>query len=203
MTEGIRERAEKLLESLNQDKAVTDIFADSFERQYLIYGQTPKAWQKHFRIYLTENPDAAQCKSLASKLIVLIQEAMFYLGAAEALVDALNAGGDKEYTNEFNRLIAEYREAGKSTPAAKTLDMMAANKVIDIRGAIENGKIIKNFWKRIVDGLVEVRKNLEIATWNTNTQVRQELYGGGGNVPNTPEKESYGADAKAIAAEKW
>ena len=120
-----------------------------------------------------------------------MQEAMFFYAAAEAQLDALCSGEAQEYTTAFNRLIAEYKEQGRSLPAAKTLETMVGNTVLDLRGAVNNAKIIKNFWKRIIEGLTEVRKNLEMATWNNSTQAKQEVRDG--NLPfHVPTSDSFG-----------
>lgn len=184
-----RQRAEELLVHLNHDKIISEMFGDAFERQYLIYGKSPRAWRDHFRVPIPENPDTSQCKAIAAKLAALVQEANFYLAASEAQLDALSSGEDKEYSAAFNRLVAEYKQANKSLPAAKTLETVAQGKIMDIRGAICSAKIIKNFWKRILEGLTEVRKCLEQATWNNSTQCKQENLGGGGAVLN---RGSYG-----------
>ena len=202
MADNPKEQAERLMGHLNRDKAVHEIFADAFERQYSIYGKSPKEWRKHFRIEIPESPDVAQCKVIAAKIAALIQEAMFYYAAAEAQVDAINSGMSKEYNGAFNALVTEYKADGRSLPAAKTLEMMAQNKVIDLNGASENAKIIKNFWKRIIEGLTEVRKNLELATWNNSTQSRQEMYGGGGNIANTPKRREFGSGSEEAAQEE-
>jgi hypothetical protein len=197
-----RQRADQLLEYLNHDKVINEIFGDTFERQYLIYGKAPRTWKQHFKITIPESPDTSQCKALAAKLATLMQDAMFYYAAAEAQLSALSSGESKEYSTAFNRLVAEYKGAGKSLPAAKTLETMAGSRIMDIRGAIQNAKIIKNFWKRMIEGLVEVRKDVELATWNNSTQAKQEQYFGGGNIPsNQPNRGQFGAEVQEAKKE--
>ncbi len=200
-----RQRADQLLGYLNHDKAVNEIFGDNFERQYKIYGNTPREWRAHLKITIPESPNTSQCKALAAKLASLMQETIFYYAAAEAQLDALSSGESKEYSSAFNQLVAEYKEAKKSLPAAKTLETMASSRIMDIRGAIQNAKIIKNFWKRMIEGLVEVRKNVELATWNNSTQVKQEQYGGGGgNIPaGQPNRGQYGTETQEVKEEEW
>jgi hypothetical protein len=199
-----RQRADQLLGYLTHDKAVNEIFGDSFERVYKIYGKPPRTWRQHFKITVPENPNTSQCKSLAAKLAALMQEPVFYYAAAEAQLDALSSGESREYPTAFNQLVAEYKEAKRSLPAAKTLDTMAGSRIMDIRGAIQNAKIIKNFWKRMIEGLVEVRKNVELATWNNSTQQKQEQYGGGGNIPsNQPNRGQFGTEAQEAQDPEW
>jgi len=199
-----RQRADQLLGYLTHDKAVNDIFGDSFERQYLIYGKSPRSWRKYFQIVVPETPDVAQCKALAGKRAALIQEAMFYYAASEAQLAALSSGESKEYSTAFNKLVAEYKGAGRSLPAAKTLEAIAGANIMDIRGAIANAKIIKDFWKRMIEGLTEVRKDIELATWNNSTQAKQEQYGGGGNIPsNQPNRGQFGTEAKTTQEDDW
>ncbi|RLF68161.1 MAG: hypothetical protein DRN26_00395 [Thermoplasmata archaeon] len=196
-----RQRAEELMGYLNRDKAINEIFSDGWERQYLIYGKPPREWRRYFRVSIPESPDTAQCKAIAAKLANLLQEATFFYAAAEAQLDALSSGESREYTAAFNKLVAEYKAANKNLPASKTLETMANSKIMDIRGAIQNARLIKNFWKRILEGLVEVRKNVELATWNNSTQAKQEMYGGGNIPQNQPNRGQYGSEVTAAVEE--
>ena len=191
-----RQRADQLIHHLNSNRAINELFSDAFERQYLIYGKPPKEWRAYFKVHIPEDPDTGQCKSIAAKLASLTQEVNFYFAAAEAQVDALLSGEEKEFTTNFNRLCTEFKAAKKTLPAHKTMESIARGGMMDVAGAVQNAKIIKNFWKRIGEGLMEVRKNLEIATWNNSTQKKYELYGGGGNVPKTPNRGEFGSDAQ-------
>lgn len=187
-----RQRAEELIGYLNHDKAVNDLFSDAFEKQYLIYGKSPKEWRRYFKVTIPEDPDTAQCKALAARVAALTQEVNFFFAAAEAQLDALASGESKEFTSAFNQTIAEFRSKGRAIPASKTIEQMANEKTMDIKGAVQNAKIIKNFWKRLLDGLVEVRKNVELATWNNHTQSKQEQYSNS-NIPGyQPNRGEFG-----------
>ena len=87
-----KKRAEELIAYLNHDKIINDLFADSFEKQYLIYGKSPKEWRRYFKVNIPESPDTAQCKSLAAQIASLTQESNFYFAAAEAQLEALASG---------------------------------------------------------------------------------------------------------------
>ena len=127
-----RQRADQLMTHLNKDKAINEIFGDSFERQYLIYGKSPRAWRQYFRITIPESPDTSQCKAIAAKVAALMQDASFYYAAAEAQLDALTSGQSKEYTTAFNKVIAEFKAAGKNPPATNTIKEMASKDILDI-----------------------------------------------------------------------
>jgi len=190
------QRAGELLEHLNKGKAINELFGDAFERQYIIYGKSPREWRRYFKVNIPETADTEQCKHVALKLIDLNQEVSFLFAAAEAQLDALTSGESEEYTARFNQLIAEYKEKDIKLPASKTLETMAQANTSDIRAAISSARIIKNFFKRILDGLGEVRKSLEIATWNNSIQSKNEQYGGGGNVHHTPERERVNSPSR-------
>ena len=199
-----RQRADQLMGYLNHDKAVVEIFGDAFERQYIIYGKSPAAWRRVFKILVPENPNTSQCKAIAAKIGNLFQEANFYFAAAEAQLKALTSGETREYTTSFNKLVIEYKEAKRSLPASKTLETIASGRLLDIRGAIQNAIIIKDFWKRILEGINGVRKSLELVTWNNSTQARQEQYGGGGNIPdNQPNRGQFGTEVKDAKEDAW
>lgn len=182
-----RRRAEELMKSVRDGKLVATVFADALEKQYLIHGKSMKYWRDYFKIRIPEDPDIAQCKSLAAKLMNLQHEASFYHSAAELHHDALLSGHETEYINEFNKLTAEYKEKGNSLPNQKTLDTMASGGVVDLKGAIYNAKMIKNFWKRILGSLIETRKQLEIISESNKTQTWLDRYSG--NIPeNMPNR---------------
>ena len=188
-----KRRAEELLNTVQDGKQVTEIFGDSMERQYTIYGKPIRTWRSYFKVSIPESPNPAQCKALGAKVGNLYQEATFYFAAAEAQLDALSSGKSTEFTAHFNKLVAEYNEKDIRLPASKTLETITEGHVADLKGAIDNAKIIKNFWKRVLDGLVEVRKTIDQETFNNNIIARQEQYGGGGNIPDQlPRRESYG-----------
>jgi hypothetical protein len=188
-----KQRAEGLMTGLTRDKSITEIFGDAFRKQYRIGDKTPEQWERYFRITLPENPSPPEIVTAVGKLASLYQEASFMYAVAEAQVDALSSGESREFTSSFNRLVAEYREAGRSLPASKTLETMAKNEMLDMTGARDNAKIIKNFWKRILEQLTELRKLMEQATWNNHITARQEQFGGGGNIPShQPDRGSFG-----------
>jgi len=188
-----KQRAEGLMNGLTHDKSITEMFGDAFRKQYLIGDKTPEQWERYFKISLPETPTPPEVISAVGKLASLYQEASFLYAVAEAQVDALSSGESREYTASFNRLVTEYREADRSLPANKTLECMAKNEMLDMTGARDNAKIIKNFWKRTLEQLTELRKLMEQATWNNHIIARQEQYGGGGNIPqHQPNRGEFG-----------
>jgi len=189
-----RQRAELLMTTLNNDKSITELFGDSFQRQYQIFGKSPAQWRDHFRINVPKDSNPAQLNAILAELATLYQEASSYYAVSEAMVDALDAGSEREFTNAFNKRIAEYKAKGISLPAQKTLETIAKHEMLDVAGAATNAKIIKNFWRRMLEGLTEVRKTLETATWNNHILANQERFSGG-NIPTTPARERFGKSA--------
>jgi hypothetical protein len=175
-------------------KLVAEIFGEALNKQYLIYGKSMNEWKRQFKLSIPENPDPAQCKVISSKLANHFHEATFYYSLAEAQLDALASGEFREYTQTFEKMVAEYRKKNptKSLPAQKTLETLAHGKMLDVKGAMNNARIAKNFWKRILEGLTEVRKNLELVTRNNYIQLQLEPRGSGNIPSHTPNRGKYG-----------
>jgi hypothetical protein len=185
-------RAEQLFAQIKDGKLVAEIFGQALEKQYTIYGKSMSEWRRHFHITIAEDPDPASCSKSAARLANLFHEATFYFSVAEAQLDALSNGETREYTTAFNKICAEYKEKNKSLPAQKTLDTMASSKMLDLKGAINNARIAKNFMRRTLDGLTEQRKALEIISRNNFTQTYLSPRGSG-NIPEAmPNRGTFG-----------
>jgi len=187
-----KKRAEELMKTVRDGKLVASVFGEALERQYLVHGKSMQYWRDHFKIAVPEDPDIAQCKMLAAKLMNLLHEASFYYSASELQLDALLSGQETEYINEFNKLTAEYKEKGKSLPSQKTLETIANNGIIDLKGAIYNAKMTKNFWKRVIANLTETRKLLEIVSDGNRTQSYLDRFTGTNLPENVKTDKTYG-----------
>jgi len=187
-----RKRAEELMDHTRDGKLVAQIFGDALDKQYTIHGRSMRDWRNQFKLNIPENPDPAQCKMLAAKLATHFHEATFYYSLAEAQLDALASGEFKEYTQTFEIMVAEHKKKypNKSLPAQKTLETLAHGQMLDLKGAMNNARITKQFWKRILEGLTEVRKNLELITRNNYMQLQLEPRG---NIPDyVPNRGVHG-----------
>ena len=187
-----KKRAEELMDHTRDGKLVAEIFGEALSKQYTIHGKSMEEWYRQFKLKIPENPDPAQCKEIAAKLASHFHEATFYYSLAEAQLDALASGEFKEYTQTFEAMVADHKQnfPNKSLPAQKTLETLANGKMLSVKGARNNARIAKNFWKRILEGLTEVRKNLELITRNNYMQIQLEPRG---NVPShVPDRGGYG-----------
>ena len=186
-----KQRADQIMKHVINGKAVNDIFGDALERQYQIYGKSIRDWRSYFSVNVPESATPAQCRAIAAKLASLYQEASFFMAAAEAQFKALQNGEVHEYTTGLTRLVAEYDEKKQRRPGAEVLKSMANEPLLDLKGAVNNAILIKDFWKTIIAGLDKVRKLIDTCTWNNNIELKQEQ--GQGRIPDyTPRRESYG-----------
>ena len=188
-----RDKAEELYNGMIEGKAVADIFGEAIQNQYTIADRTLSQWEQHFRISFPENPDVSQCRQLAAKCAALFHEASFYYAVAEAMVEALYTGHSRKFSDLYATKVAELKAQGAKLPSADTIKEMVNSMTADSASALNNAKMQKNFWKRILDSLSEVRKNIEIATWNNSTEQKMDPYGSS-NIPNTPSRGSYGGN---------
>lgn len=188
-----RDKAEELYTSVVEGKLIADIFGDCIRNQYTVAGKSLSEWERHFRIQFPENPDVAQCRHLAAKCATLFHEASFYYAVAEAMVEALASGHAKKFSDLYATRVAQLRREGSKLPSSDTIKEMVNALVNDSATALNNAKMQKNFWKRILESLSEVRKNIEIATWNNSTEQKMDPMGTG-NIPRTPNRGSFGGE---------
>lgn len=189
-----KERAESLLSSTRHGQRVAQLFGEALDKQYLIHGKPMQEWRRQFKVKIPENPDPSQCKAIAAKLANLFHEATFYYSLSEAQLSALAAGDFKEYTAAYTQAIADFKAKNpkRALPAAKTLENIANQQVVDIKAAMSNAQIAKNFWKRILEGLTEVRKNLEIVSKSLYFELQIEKNYSNPVIVGTPNRGSYG-----------
>jgi len=187
-----RDKAEALYAGLVEGKAIADIFSDSMRNQYTVAGKTLEQWQQHFAIKSPENPDVSQCRVMASKCANFYHEASFYYAVSEAMVEAINSGHSRKFSDLYAGKVQELKAQGAKLPSADTIKEMINSLTGDSAGALNNAKIQKNFWKRILESLSEIRKHIEIATWNNSTEQKMDPHGG--NIPKTPNRGSYGGN---------
>ena len=188
-----RDKAEELYSDIIEGKAIAEMFGDSMRNQYTVGGKSLEQWQKHFSLKIPENPDVSQCREAASKCANLYHEASYYYAVAEAMVDAINSGHSRKFSDLYAGKVQELKAQGGKLPSADTIKEMINSMTSDSAGALNNAKIQKNFWKRILESLSEIRKHIEIATWNNSTEQKMDVPGSS-NIPKTPNRGSYGGN---------
>jgi hypothetical protein len=140
-------------------------------------------WEKHFKIKIPESPTPPQCNKLLATLTNLYHEASFYHSFSEVYLEAMQSGHDKEFAAQFDSLYQNKSAATGKRIAAKTLETLADNKIMDIKQGLNTARIAKNFFKRILDHLDTVRKNLETVSRNNYMQMQLDLK----NPTNIPQ----------------
>jgi hypothetical protein len=190
-----RDKAEELFSTVVEGKAIADIFGDCIRNQYMIGGKSIGAWEAHFSIKFPENPDVSQCRTLASKCALLFHEASFYYAVSEAMVEALTSGHTKKFSDLYSAKVADLKRSGAKLPSADTIKEIINAMTSDTASALNNAKMQMKFWKRILESLSEVRKNIEIATWSNSTEQKMDPYGAG-NIPKTPNRGKFGGNDK-------
>jgi hypothetical protein len=199
-------QATKIIAYLKKHQAVAKEFGKIFETEYPIAGKTAVEWRSHFTIKFPPNPDPAQCKALAAKLAAKYQEANFLFAMTEAQLDVLQEEASNQFSSSFNQLILTYKESGKKQPGVEVLKHHTKGMTADIDGTTVNVRIVKMFWKRILDGLSEVRKHIEQATINNGIIAKQDAFLNT-NIPYTPKGKTFGKkeveDVKKTNPSEW
>ncbi len=163
--------AKLLSETLKNGKKIYQIFSKELETNLVIHGHPPKYWEDKFRLHIpTDNLNPTLCKELNVKLLERHQEAAFFYAESSARLQMFKSGNEAVYNTKFNEIIAEYKAAGKSLPAAATLERMTrlANLGIDV--ACSQSEMESKFWRNILNHLEVCRKLLEQASINLATE---------------------------------
>lgn len=168
------------LDTLKAGKRVMEDIETELSVHYLIDGKTPEQWHEAFRINVPAAATTEDIKRCNAQLVMLLNEATFYMANAQLIFDAIEQGSRDKYVHKFEAKVREYQQADKKLPSQKTLEALAESSMMDLNGAKANAAMKLRFWKHILGGLSEQRKSLEQIMWSINIETKMEINNNGG-----------------------
>lgn len=168
--EKIQERIENSEEFLNELGSYIDenfiIPSYSEEKANL------RKWKTLFRVEIPEEINFPILISLAAEVARKYQEASFFRDRQQLQLTIL----EQNRTNKFNTIYNQTRRESEnkfSKPlAAESCKVAALLAVEDLDEALNNQKVIKDFWDSTCKALTEMRKTLEIIGYALGSDAR-------------------------------
>jgi len=135
-------------------------------KKTIIAGKTMGEWKIYFSITVPPDLNPQTCITTLTKLITLYQEAAFLKSRADRTCQHLTQAAKYSFTQEFYKQIEEIKEKNIRIPSKDTLEILAEQKITELRMAEQAAKVELSFWKDIIDNLSTTRKVLEQITIN-------------------------------------
>jgi len=148
-------------------------------KKVLISGKTLAEWRSYFTITIPPDLNPQTCIDILSGLAGLYQEAAFFKTRADRTAQHLSQAAKLAFNKEFHLQIDSYRDKNARLPSKDTLEVMAEQKIVELRTAEQSSKIELSFWKDVIDNLSTVRKILEQITINLGIERKMLLSGSG------------------------
>jgi len=166
------ETQEVIERSITQAQEFNGALSAFLENRFLIDGKTMKEWKRHFYVNIPEEINLANLVRLSVEVGKKYQEAGYHREKQTTqLVLLEQAKGDK-FHDAYNSIRHEHEEKFSKTLAAESCRVAATLAIKDIENAISNQKVIRDFWVKICDTLVEVRKHLELIGYALSADLR-------------------------------
>lgn len=161
------------LQESQQSELIYKRFSSQFGEKYQIKGKTISEWKEHFRIPIPVDLTTISCKEADTLLLQFTQEASFYKGEAESVLQALRGVYRTRFREEFISQINHFKSTGKGkVPAKDTLQLLAEHEVSDLCDALTHGEIEVTFWKEMLSNINTCRRVIENATLNISVEMK-------------------------------
>lgn len=162
---------DQVLKDIADSKKEFTEMCDAFDA-FKIEEKTIKEWHEYFRVTIPPDADTTICKQIASNLGKLHHLATYYFNKSASVEKAFSIKKDREYMVAYNKKVKEYKDAGKSLPAAKTLETGAKEAVRDLDNVISNAELAKDFWRKKIEHLKFMHKLLNDVTINNGYEIK-------------------------------
>ena len=167
-----KDTANNMIERLKLSKGLYSEYTKQFSSRYYVADKSLDEWRRYFRVDVPPDLSCQVARRLALRLMELFQEANYFKTEAELRLHGANAITKSSYREKFNDLIVSYKSTDKKLPAEKTLSTEAEAHIGKELDSITHIEIELSFWKGILNGLQEIRKLVETATWNLSVEAR-------------------------------
>lgn len=150
-------------DELNETIEVLDELDVHLDKTFLIEGKTRREWRRKLLVNLPEEEITfADVIKLSIKIANNYQTAAFHRDNQALTIDTLSRSREVRYNQAYQEILNNYiRDTGKSL-AASSCAIKASGAVQELDSAVSAKKILKDFWAKTCETLVETRKNLEI-----------------------------------------
>ena len=152
--------SETIINNTCTNTEVHTLLTKSFIENFSFYGKSLDEWGRYLQVVIPENPAPVELRELFSRTANKTQVAAHYLSVANMINTSLVNGSTEKKAEIISQIVEHYANIDGKRPAAKIIESMAAS-YLDTNSTITASKIVKEFFKLKLEGLIEVRKSLE------------------------------------------
>lgn len=166
-------KIKEIQDELNETIEVLNELDVHLDKTFLIEGKTRREWRRKLLVNLPEDEITfADVIKLSIKIANNYQTAAFHRDNQALTIDTLSRSKEVRYNQAYQEILNNYiRETGKSL-AASSCAIKASSAVQELDSAISAKKILKDFWAKTCETLVETRKNLETIAYALSGEIR-------------------------------
>ena len=129
---------------------------------FLIEGKTMTEWKRHFFVAIPEEINFHTVIRLTQEIATKYQEAARFRDEFSVQLAIVEQSRQPRYNEAFNNVRNQYASENNGRTLAAESCKAAANATLqDLDDAINNQKIVKDFWNETCKTLVEMRKHVE------------------------------------------
>lgn len=160
----MKEHLKKMEELLNDAQSILLQFDDFVLNNIKVDGRTLKQWEQKLTFDIPEahDIDFAKVVDLSAKIMVRYQWVCRKRDQNLFKVAVLKQRRNTAYNSAYQEARREHENKFKKTLAAKSCEVQAALEVLDLDSTVVVQEVIKDFWNKAADSLVEMRKLIEI-----------------------------------------
>lgn len=124
-------------------------------------GKTLREWAGEYMIEIPLGIDHRSFRELSARLGNLYQRAQNYHDTVDAAYEALVTSRDLKKDATIHKIVTRYRDDNARRPAGTIIEQMAEHEMRDVVSTAAVAKILKGFWKRRLEMLLDTRKTLD------------------------------------------
>lgn len=151
----------ELYDALVEDLAKHNESTALFVKSFTFYGKSLSDHSKDFYIEVPDKVTPEEFRAIFIKIINRIQMAQHYYSIANSIYTTLNTGSAKKKADLVAVITQKYEDNQRKRPAADVIKSIADSYISSTNNVLTAAKIIKDFWREKLDGLIEVRKCME------------------------------------------
>jgi hypothetical protein len=146
--------------------------AEHLGKNFFIDGKTMVQWKKHFYVDIPEEVNFSSLVKLSAEVSRKYQEAAYHRDKQGTQLILLEQAKDDKYHDSYHSVRREHEEKFGKTLSAESCRVAATLASKDLDNVISNQKIIKDFWAKTCETLVETRKHLELIGWALSADLK-------------------------------
>ena len=155
------ERIQKIQEKLVSTQEFTVQLNKFLDDNFIVEGKTLLEWKKWFVVDIPEQIEFQTIVDLCAEIAHKYQRAAYFRDKQNVQMAILQQSKADKYHSAYQAAQEESRRKFKKNLAAKSCENEATLAVKDLEDAIAHQAVMKNFWTKTCDTLVELRKLLE------------------------------------------